>query len=307
MDQVADDLLDAALRADDPRRRLGNIHPQADALGSRRGAEQIDGCPDRGRDINGLALDAQPAAREVSSRSSINPSSSPSDHSIKSRASRCFGESFTFAQDGSGNLTPLAKKYKRLFDGGYLDSFSVGMIVNEHAPLRETGGFDIKSSELYEISAVTIPANAHANTLKALKDELGEMLDEPKAAPNLWVRYEKDGSAWVSKEAHALTVKTITHNFMGREFVRAVPEPHVEPSLTEEKVKGLLATHLAPLADLTALLKGMVERLDALESAVTVLANTVARGEDERKHAELSKGLKEIDAAAAALLKTMRP
>jgi hypothetical protein len=72
--------------------------------------------------------------------------------------------------------TDLAKKYKQLFDAGYMESFSIGASVLESKPLKEKG-YDYTKTKLREISAVTIPANADATVMRALEEKLGDQLD----------------------------------------------------------------------------------------------------------------------------------
>jgi hypothetical protein len=72
--------------------------------------------------------------------------------------------------------TDLAKKYKQLFDAGYMESFSIGASVLESKPLKEKG-YDYTKTKLREISAVTIPANADATVMRALEEKLGDDLE----------------------------------------------------------------------------------------------------------------------------------
>lgn len=78
---------------------------------------------------------------------------------------------FTWAKDGKGNVTEFASKYKDLYDGGYLDSFSIGFQPQDGARNKD-GGYDITQSELFEISVVSIPCNPGATRL--VKDLLGD-------------------------------------------------------------------------------------------------------------------------------------
>lgn len=82
----------------------------------------------------------------------------------------------TWATDGKGNVTELARKYKDLYDGGYLESFSVGASVIESRPLKG-GGNDFVKTILREISCVTIPANCDAVVMRHLRDAFGDCLD----------------------------------------------------------------------------------------------------------------------------------
>jgi hypothetical protein len=82
----------------------------------------------------------------------------------------------SYAKDGEGHLTQLAKQFKDLFDGGYLDSFSVGLLVKNAERIKETGGLKYNETCLYEISAVSVPANSLANVLRAM-DTFGKSFD----------------------------------------------------------------------------------------------------------------------------------
>jgi len=74
----------------------------------------------------------------------------------------------TWAKDGNKAITPLAQKYKDLFDGGYMDSFSVGLIVTEYED-NDEGGLNLTQSSLYHIGAVTVPCNPLANVVKTIE------------------------------------------------------------------------------------------------------------------------------------------
>ncbi len=87
-----------------------------------------------------------------------------------------FGASY--ARDGKGEYTKLAKAYKDLYDSGYMDSFSVGFMAIKAKP-RKGAGYDIEQSELLEISAVVVPSNYNANVKKALSDVGIELEDVP--------------------------------------------------------------------------------------------------------------------------------
>ncbi len=99
----------------------------------------------------------------------------PVDTTVNGTVVPALAFGMSWAKDGEGNITADAKKYKDLFDGGYLDSFSVGMMVCD-CTANNTDGLDIIESQLYEISAVTVPANAEANVIKMIEDTLGEQI-----------------------------------------------------------------------------------------------------------------------------------
>ena len=170
----------------------------------------------------------------------------------------------SWATDGEGNVTPLAKLYKDLYDGGYMESFSVGIIVDE---ARDTDtGIEIIKSSLFEISAVAVPANADAHAIKALK-ELGVEVEEEK------------------KEADPHTTQQSYEDVM-----RAALQEHVVP-LTKS------------LGDTQALLASLVDRIESLESAVVIHTQSrEPRGVDNRD-AEAEKSLHEVNARLRELVK----
>lgn len=91
---------------------------------------------------------------------------------------------FSWAKDGEGHVTDLASKYKSLWDGGYLDSVSVGVQVDKYEPIdpkNPFGGYDFQETRLFELSIVTIPANPAATVLRAIADTFDPQ-PEPIAA-----------------------------------------------------------------------------------------------------------------------------
>lgn len=71
--------------------------------------------------------------------------------------------------------TPLAKKYASLWPE-FVNKVSVGAFIKEYEPLDPKspyGGWDIKKSEVFELSVVTIPANPAASVLRTIKETLG--------------------------------------------------------------------------------------------------------------------------------------
>lgn len=175
----------------------------------------------------------------------------------------------SWAKDGDGNITPDAKKYKDLFDGGYLDSFSVGMMVMDASP-NDTGGYDILESCLYEVSAVTVPANAEANVIKHIEDTLGEKLvkDQPK---------KKTINESVTE------LNTVMTELAGK--VKSLP--------TEENMNGINAK-LDALCQEMKSFDSLIERLDTLESSLAVMSNTLSRATNSQKDEAELKAIKAI-------------
>ncbi len=75
--------------------------------------------------------------------------------------------------------TELANKYRELWPE-FLNTVSIGAAINDCEPLDKKnpfGGMDYKNTELFELSLVTIPANAAATALRTIKEKLGDDLD----------------------------------------------------------------------------------------------------------------------------------
>jgi len=178
----------------------------------------------------------------------------------------------SWATDGEGNVTPLAAKYKSLYDGGYLDSFSIGFTPKTAKPIKG-GGHDYTATELFEISAVTMPANPNATKIKAIKDTLGDDAPEGLDADPFWIHNDPDGSKWVRKEAHDAIVDKLTSRLddVGKSL----------SSLNE------ISTFLNELRDRTR------EVLDIAEATVVVKSDAPAPQTDDQKE-QASKALKEI-------------
>ncbi|GIW77995.1 MAG: hypothetical protein KatS3mg104_3058 [Phycisphaerae bacterium] len=78
-----------------------------------------------------------------------------------------------YAKDDEG-ITAYARKMRGLYRSGTLDSFSVGIVVDDYKK-RGNKGYDILKSRLFEISAAPMPANKYATYIKTLKNELGDV------------------------------------------------------------------------------------------------------------------------------------
>ena len=132
---------------------------------------------------------------------------------------------FSFAKDAeSGELTPLAKAYKSLMPK-YINSFSVGMMVDKAKAMDDGMGIDITDSSLYEVSVVAIPANAEANALSEIKKafkkesieiEVKEADLEPVKDDNKAL-LEEDEEANTSTDMNADVLNAISEGFAGIE------------------------------------------------------------------------------------------
>lgn len=62
--------------------------------------------------------------------------------------------------------TPFAQEIKSLYDGGFMNSFSVGFIPKDGSYDDEKGAFTYTECELLETSCVTIPSNRAATMIR---------------------------------------------------------------------------------------------------------------------------------------------
>mgnify|MGYP000894082154 CR=1 FL=1 len=76
-----------------------------------------------------------------------------------------------FDAEFASEINPLAKQVRDLFEGGYLNAFSIGFIPKTRQNER------IVESELLEISAVNIPANPEALASRAYKNFMATVED----------------------------------------------------------------------------------------------------------------------------------
>jgi hypothetical protein len=149
----------------------------------------------------------------------------------------------TWAKDGDGTITPLAQKFKDLYDGGYLEGFSVGMLAARDAQerIRETGGVRYTKSLLMEITATGIPANALATVMKTF----GKSFDASR------ILVEQLDS--LQKQVSALS-KTI--------------EESVSRNISGDIVEGLRVSVVDMQKSLTEKLDAQEARLDGIEASI---------------------------------------
>lgn len=89
---------------------------------------------------------------------------------------------FTFALDEAGNpIDALVKSYYDRYRLGISNAFSVGMEATAQPEKIAKGGFRYKATKLYEVSLVSIGANADAVGITRGQDEEDEMLRLVKA------------------------------------------------------------------------------------------------------------------------------
>lgn len=77
--------------------------------------------------------------------------------------------------------TPFAQEIKALYDGGFMNTFSVGFIPRDGQYDDEKGAFTYTDCELLETSCVSIPSN-RAATLMREAEEKGFNVSEIKKA-----------------------------------------------------------------------------------------------------------------------------
>lgn len=188
---------------------------------------------------------------------------------------------FKWLRNAAGELLELAKHYKEMVDAGGIDSVSVGLIVNEFDGYEPTGGLDITSSSIFELSLVTIPANAAATAIKSLIDDQAVALDAERTKEI--VPCEIDGTCEVVEDG-CCTRKTPEKQ---AEITPPAPAVEVQPDAQNELMKGIVAEATAPFTDaikyLTDMVRTLVERIDVLESALVVATTAESPASDDHK------------------------
>lgn len=194
-----------------------------------------------------------------------------------------------WARDGAGELLPLAKHYKDLYDGTFIDQMSVGIMVDEARPL-DTGGIEITACTIFESSLVTIPDNASATVIKEIKEKLGDLLEEEKNQDEPEEKSVAD---------------------------QPTEEPKPEEKNADDEQEKVAAQLQAMLQAMSATLQcvdenlrtygdrmnSMLDRLDTLESAVIVMADRKDRDDEDDDVEEKAKALTDLSTRADRLLK----
>lgn len=188
---------------------------------------------------------------------------------------------FSFAKDEDGQLVPLAAAYKKLMPK-YLDSFSVGLMVDDYEVNKDKTGLIVKESSLFEISAVAIPANAEANALKTIKSVFKEQ--------NIDLTQEEDENVPETENTEESDTKT-----------------EEEPQITEEvEEKGKKIDDSNTITDSIEAIKSYVsplfddlhKRLDSIEAQLAVQSKalkeqTVSPKSPSSQESESLKHIKE--------------
>lgn len=194
---------------------------------------------------------------------------------VKGVETKALGFAFSFARDEEGELTPLAKAYKSLMPK-YLDSFSVGMLVHEWDQRKDTGGVTVTRGELYEISAVSVPANCEANVLKEIKKAFKSQQIELKVQDS-----KKESTC--NKDVSVSTEKTVETE---------PKEEHKEESNTSTDNYEDIKTFINDKFD------ALMERIDTIESAISVMSEGAEQTDaQEDQPAENIEAIKQIQNA----------
>lgn len=162
------------------------------------------------------------------------------------RVDAMFGR-FSWAKDGEGTVTELAAKYKGLWDGGYLDSVSIGFRPIKSRALnaeKPWDGYEYLESELVELSIVTIPANPAATVLRAIADAFDDAPADKVGQQE--ITSDKDGVVTLLKQIDkALTALSLRVDDY-------VCEVEALASKDEEQIKGRATTPPAQTATVHA-------------------------------------------------------
>lgn len=170
---------------------------------------------------------------------------------------------FSFAKDEDGQLVPLAAAYKKLMPK-YLDSFSVGLMVDDYEVNKDKTGLIVKESSLFEISAVAIPANAEANALKTIKSVFKEQ--------NIDLTEEEEKEVCDCGEENCDCAKNIENEEKTQQNTEIVPEVEEENKELEEETNTNTDYNEAVKTVVTPMFEELHKRLDSIESTLAIVS-----------------------------------
>lgn len=195
----------------------------------------------------------------------------------------CMAMYFTFALDESGQpMDDLVASYYKRYKAGYLNTFSVGMdAIAQPIPL-DTGGYKFTKTYLFEVSAVSIPANSGAVGITRSAEE-----EHPE-------KDEEMSKLIETLTSHISKLETLTSHISKLETLTS----HISKL---EELSGAIG-NLGETVKLSfkAAFEPLEARLDILESTLVTL--TTPKVVETAKKEDVS-GLKKI---AEALDKTLK-
>lgn len=157
---------------------------------------------------------------------------------------------------------PFADTIYRLYKGGFLHSFSVGFKAINYNEVKEDGrhGYDIEKAELYEVSAVTVPANPNAVALAVSKGVITEdearALEPPDMAARLKDMDVKIDALTEKNAAIEKAVKDLTETPTKQ---KPEPTPEPEPEIDTKTLEAALSKVMAGREDkLKTLIQGEI-------------------------------------------------
>lgn len=171
--------------------------------------------PDRMNDV--IELDGMEFALPLPFLYQHN-SRQPIGHVIEARKTR---DGLRIKAQIAGDVAPFIGEAWALIKAGLIRGLSIGFRPIEEAFNKETGGFRFIKTELFEISAVTIPANAEASIL-TVKSADSEALAALGQKRNGVVRLANTNSAGVSAKPQGNAMKkTIAEQILDFQNKRA--------------------------------------------------------------------------------------
>jgi len=166
------------------------------------------------------------------------------------------------AQFAAADDYPFADTIYRLYKGGFLSAFSVGFKPTKWTTVDEPGrwGWDIEKAELYEVSAVTVPANPNAVALAVSKGVITEdearALEPPDMAARLKDMDVKIDALTEKNAAIEKAVKDLTET-PTKQKPESTPEP--EPEIDTKTLEAALSKVMAGREDkLKTLIQGEI-------------------------------------------------
>jgi hypothetical protein len=139
-------------------------------------------------------------------------------------------------------------KHKGLWEGGYLDSVSIGFRPVKSRALNSEkpwDGYEFLESELVELSIVTIPANPAATALKAIADafhtkEVNHASDEQDKSADTLAPHLTRLEALLDQMQDALAVAKSDDAEQTRDHGTPQEQPTIDPDALRAAIKSLL-------------------------------------------------------------------
>lgn len=187
------------------------------------------------------------------------------------------------AQIAPAGIAPFIDEAWALIKAGLVRGFSIGFRTLEEAFNKETGGFRILKSELLELSAVTIPANAEASilTVKSFDSEAPAASGKTRSGAKAGTTSTIPGVSGTRNSS----MQNITEKIQTLE-----DELKTKRLRMDEIVDSEEADEKAEYVTLAKEAEGMVDRLASLRSHAKAIGTAVPVKAENKEEGTRSRG-----------------